>query len=155
VGQELPGVLLLQLNQPLVEVGEPLGEPQQLVVGHSVARFVGAADVQVEVRVDAAVLELGDEEVQPVELGRIEGAGVVAGGFDQALRGHAVQEVKPDAVDPVPGELLRQNWRGFLRGDRRHAGDVHSPDPKSAAARPHQVSALRPDETVLSGGRFE
>ena len=84
MGEELARILLLELYQARVEVRDPLGDPDERGVLNFVAALVHAADVQVEVGVDAIELELVDEIVQAIELLGIHRAGVIARTVDEA-----------------------------------------------------------------------
>ena len=82
--QKLLRVLLVEHLHLLVEVVHDLREAEILIVPHAVAFAVDASDVEVQVRVDAAFLQLGDEVVERVQLLRIELARVVPTPHKQA-----------------------------------------------------------------------
>ena len=72
VGEELFGELLLKLDHPVVEAACPLDRVVPAVlqlrgVFHAVGFHEPAVVEHVEIDVDAAFLQLGEEEVEPVE----------------------------------------------------------------------------------------
>ena len=58
VGQKVAGILLLQLDQTRVEESESLAPLDAREVLNAVAGFVGAAYIEVEIDIDAALVEL-------------------------------------------------------------------------------------------------
>ena len=124
---------------------------------HAVAFLVIAADVEVEVHVDAVLLQLGDQEVQPVELLGIEGAGIVFAAIGNAGGRPLVHEVQADDVDAITGQSPRPHGGVFFgrKLDRAGApvGEMDAPEADPFAIGLDEVAALDADEAVLSGGR--
>ena len=76
VREQLPRVFALQLDEPLVEIGHALAEAKQFKITHAVAGLVGAIDIQIQVRVDAARFQFKNKTVQPRQRLRIQRARV-------------------------------------------------------------------------------
>ena len=72
VCEKLLRILFLQLDQARVEQGKALAPSDLVEILRAVPGLVGAAHVEVQVRIDAALLEFGDFEIQAIELLRIE-----------------------------------------------------------------------------------
>ena len=83
VREQLPGIFALQLDEPLVEIGRALAEAKQFKITHAVAGLVGAIDIQVQVRVDAARFQFKNKTVQPLQRLRIQRARVRLLGDEQ------------------------------------------------------------------------
>ena len=86
MGQQILGVLLLEIDEARIEKREPLAPLDFVEVLHAVAGLIRPAHVQVEIDIDPALLEFGDLVVQAVELLGVERAAVVAGGIDDPAR---------------------------------------------------------------------
>ena len=159
VRQQLLRVFLFQLDEARVEERETLGPLDLVVVAHAVAGLVGAAHVEVQVDIDAALLELGDLEIQAVELLSIERAAVGACGIDDAARGGEIEKVQADDVDAEAGQGGGPHGGVFLgrQFDRPAApiGEVDAPEANALAVGFDEVAALDADEAVLAGRRIE
>ncbi len=101
--QQVEGVLFLQFDEAPVVQRQALSPLQARGIRHAVAFLVRTAHVEVQVHVDPVPLEFGDQEVQPVELLRIEGAGIVLAAVENAGGSPLVYEMQADNVDPVTG----------------------------------------------------
>jgi hypothetical protein len=155
VRQQVVGVLLLQLDDALVEEREALGPLQAVGIRHAIALFVRASDVEIEVHVDAVLLELGHQEVEPVELLRIEGAGIVLAAVGNAGGRPLVDEMQADNVDAVTRQGAGPHRRVFLGGkldrSRTPIGEVNAPESDTLPVGLHEVSALDANVAVLTG----
>ena len=77
------------------------------MVANAIACLVRASDVQVEVDVDAALFQFGDEEVLAIELLTIELAAVGTSAVDQASWSVEVEEVKASSPVNQPSSQRR------------------------------------------------
>ena len=153
--QQLPGELTLQFQQALVEEGHRLGKAQVFEILDAVAGLVGPTHVQVEVGVDAPLLELGDEEIQFVQLRRIQLARIVPVGRNQATGRDAIQHVKPDAVDAEAGQAPGKSGGVFFLRKAAGTGGVHAPNPETTSVRINQVPVSSRDVPVLARRGFQ
>ncbi len=159
VREQVVRIFLLQLDNALIVEREAL-DPiaiDLLGVVDAIAFLVIAADVEVEIHVDPVLLQLGDQEVEPVELLRIEGAGIVFAAVGNAGGRPFVYEVQPNDVDAIPRQSSRPHGRVLFGGklDRARApvGEMDAPEADPFAIGLDEVAALHADEAVLSGGR--
>ncbi len=120
---------------------------------------IDAADVQVEVRVDAVRLEPADEEIEPVDLRGVERPQVCLP--ETLRRGVAIHVMKAHAIDAELRKMRRDFFRLFVRrkiGRKRqiHAHEAHAPAtlrrvfiglPQMAVGREHR--AARAGGTVV------
>ena len=147
MGEQRFRVFLLQLDHAGVEVvGDGFGEAEAGGVLNAVGFLEGAGDVEVEVNVDAALFQLGDEEIEPVEAIRIEVAAVGKPRVDDAARRALIQVMNPHAVDAEERQVRRYRGGIFPGGQTGDKGEVHPPDAERLAVRAHDVSAGRPQE---------
>jgi len=113
---------------------------------------IGAGDVQIQVRINAALLELEDEIVEAVEPFRVQRPAIAR----EDARGRAVHVhvMEAYAIDPEfchPGrDLLRI---GMYR-EARAKGDIDT-DEALARAPGVEVAVLRRNEIAAPGGLFE
>jgi len=157
VGEKLLGVFAMEAGDVVVEILESLPQAEALVVGHSVPGPIDPADVEVEVAVDAALLEFGHEEVEAVELRGVEAAGGLAIGREEArpFAPVGVEEVEADAIDAESGDLFGHSGRvGFFR-EAGSAGEVHPPQPQPSSPPIYQVPALDADVAVFARRALE
>ena len=149
VREEVAGVVLLHGDHRGAVVVHAL-----VVVG--VALFlgartvgVGAGDVQVQVGVDAVFLQLGDEEIEPVELAGVERAAVLC--EDAAGRAEHVHVVKAHAVDAkfrhACGDLRSHGFVWKICSEAR----VHTEDAQALFAG-EKVAVLHMDESIAARG---
>jgi hypothetical protein len=159
MGEKLFGVLLLQLDQPRIVERQPFGPSNLVGVFDAVAHFVGPADVEVQVDIDAAFFEFCDPEIEPVELLGVERTRVVARGVDQPARRRQVEEVQPHAIDAEARQRRRPHRRVlFLRQHRGAAApirDVDSPQPQPLPGARHEMAAGDSREAMFSGWRVQ
>jgi len=136
IGQELPGIFLLQLDHPLVEdrgaLDGILPARLQLVgVPHAVGRLKEAIVQQVQVDVDTPLLEFGDEEAEAVEHLVAQVPRVALLVVDEIARPAAVDGMDSQHVHAVFGEPGRPHRGLLLRRDRGRTGDVGAEEPCS------------------------
>jgi len=151
VGQQIAGVLLLQLDHARLEVVQPLVVVRPLLAKRESLLVVQPPrHVQVQVRVDAVLLELVDEVVELLDPLRVDDRLVGALAPDRA-RVHVVHAHAVDAEAGEPGG----HALGLLA--LREAGveaEVGGPE----ADRPgvgHQAPLLRAHEAVFAGRLFQ
>ena len=126
VREQVAGVVALEgdhrgaeIVHALVEVGVPFFLRARAV-------GIGARDVQVQVGVDAVLLQFGDEKIEPVELPGVERAAVLC--EDAVGRAHHVHVVEAHAVD-AKLRHARSDLRGHvLVGEIRGEAGVHAED---------------------------
>ncbi len=124
--EQRPRVDLLRLDERRVEAIQQLRELEPLG-GHALEARVAAGDVQVDVRVDAVLGQLGDEEVEPIELRGIERVRFLNQEADR--RGRLVHEVKADQVDAEAPKVDRGARRHLVRGEAGGRGAVDAEEP--------------------------
>ena len=167
MAQQLPGVLLLQLDEPLVVHGVPLHAGGN---GAGVFQLVplqkGAGHDQVDVQVDALFLELGEEVVEAVQPLRVEqaaGAFVVvqqrrfpaAGPVSDAVADGGVGGVKADHVHAHAGKALSQLLRVLVARRVGARGDIKAQESGALTVFKEEMPVLDADEAVLPGGRVQ
>ena len=152
--QQVVGVLFLQLDDAFVVERNALRPLQAVGVRHTVAFLEDTPHVEVQVHVDAVLLELGDQEVQPVELLSIEGTGIVLAAVGNAGGSPLVQEMQADDVDAIAGQGGGPHGSIFFRRQFDRAGtpvgEMDAPKADAPAVGLDQVSALNADVAVLS-----
>ena len=133
MSQKLPRVLFLQLDQARVEERNGFREAELLGVLHVVAGLEGSSDVEIQIGVDAALFQLRDQIVEPVERAGVEVAAVGVARVDDSARRSPVEMVYADAVDAearqVCGHVRRLLFGRQARGER----EVDAPDAQPLA----------------------
>ena len=159
VREDLPRVVLLQLDQARVVERHPLRPADLVEVLHAVPGLVRPADVQVQIDVDPALLELGHEEVEAVELARVEAPAVTGARGDDPARGVEVDEVQAHHVHPVARECAGPHRDVFLRRQQDRAsapvGEMHPPEAEPSAVPPGQMAVPDAHEPVLARRRIQ
>ena len=122
-----------------------------------------ACDVEIDVHVDAALLELRYQVIEAFALRGVERAprrpAVVHDAHllrehGVALEVRAVEVVEAHAVDSEAREARGKALRLLVRGEVRRAGEVRRVE-LDAPFVVDEVAALHADAPVLAGGRFE
>src|SRR5262249_45237471 len=125
---------------------------------HAIAGLVRAADIEVEVGINSALLQLGDPEVETVELIFVERTRVVLGVVDDAARCGQIEEVQAHAVDAEARERRGPHRSVFFR--RKHhtaaapVGDVDAPESQALAVAGYEMSVGNVYESALAGWRI-
>ena len=156
------GVLLLQLDQPPVYHGVALQAGTGLSgVVQAVPLLEGPGYNEVDVQVDAMLLELAPEVVEPVQPIRVESAGSAAfivqqGGLPaggpaaRLVPDGGVGGVKADDIHPQAGEAGGQLVGGFMVWRVGAGGQVEPNKPGPCAIRKIEVAVLYGDVAVLA-----
>ena len=140
----------------------PLLAPRRLR-REPVPRVEFARTVEIEVHVDAALLELGDEEIETLEPLRVELEPRVAAdcrerapaaALHEVPVGWRVEDVQTHEVEPEPREPIRgpHGVRVHRAGGR--ADDVHAVEADFPGVG-HEALPLDPHEPVLPGRRVQ
>ncbi|WP_460185561.1 hypothetical protein [Thermopirellula anaerolimosa] len=151
MGEQIAGVLALVFDHPWFEVVQPF-----VVVGKPLNRRepFGRTElpryVKIEVRVDAVLLELEDEIVQPVQHLRIDGQFVGTFAPDVAV----VHVVHPHAVDAEGGQSRGQTFGFLLGGKAGLETKIGGPKPNETGVR-GEVAVLNADEAMLARRLFQ
>ena len=110
---------------------------------------VDPAHVEIKVRVNAILLELRNEVIEPVELSGIERLHILAP--DTAGRREIVHVMEADAIDAELRHARGDLFGVIVRGETRAKREIHAEDPEPAIACV-QVAIARGD-VALSAGR--
>ena len=162
VGQQLAGILLLQLDHAGLELPHRLVCPRQVLrVGKPVALIERPPHVKVHVHVDAALLESGDHIIQLLKLRGIEiplGLRVVGQDRLRGLRHEVhvprIHEMQAHTIDAEAGQPRRQLVRVLVFREIGRPRQIRRMEPD----RPHvrdEIPVLDSDEAVLAGRRIE
>ena len=153
-------ILLLQLDQRRIKLIGTLVHAAG--AGRDAVRHSQlACDVQIDVHVDAAFLELRNQVVLAVAAFGVELAARLAALVEDALllRQHeravgVVEVVEAHAVDAEAGETRGEALRLLVRGEVRGAGEVRRVELEAPLV-VDEVPALHADASVLPGGSGE
>ena len=164
MAQQLFGVFLLQFDQPPVHHGVALQAGAGLSgIIQAVPLLEGPGYNEIDVQVDAMLLELGPEIVEPVQPIRVESAGSAAfivqqgrlpagGPTSRFVPNGGVGCVKADDVHPQAGEAGGQLVGGFMVRGVGAGGQVKPNKPGPCAVLKIEVAVLYGDVAVLAGG---
>jgi len=142
VADQVARVLLLRRDVRLIDEVDALAETVHLfrLAG------IGTADMQVDVHVDAVLLELSDQPVELVELLRVQRLHVVV--EDALRRLGEIEVMQPDEVEAEFSEPTRHARRLLLGRHGMVVADVRAEQPHFAAAAVHDPLAVRPQMPV-------
>ena len=155
---DLGAKLLLQLDQAWVEVRVGACRRAQLLgLGHAVAGTEAAVGEDIEIDVDALLLEAVDQVVEPVHALGVELPRVVealalgeledVGGGPVAVELVEAHEVDAELGEP-PGDLLAV----AVRGEVGHAVEVGAPEARLGAVLEEHFAVAALQEAALAGG---
>src|ERR1700683_62159 len=155
MSQELLRILFLQFNHAAVEERGSLGTfPQQLCVLYAVSSLKGTPDQKIEVNIDAALFQLGDEEIFPVKLVCVETLCVLATAIDQPARRFKIKKLEAHAVHAKARERHRpKRCVLFGRNLSRTFAPVRDVDPPEANTLPvtgRQMAVLHLDKSMFA-----
>ncbi len=157
--QEFPGVLLLQFDQARVKKREALGPADSVVVLDTISGLVGTAYIEVEIEINAALLQFGNKEIQPIELLRVELAAIFSGSVDKPAGRGQVEEMKTNAIHAEPSQRCGPHRCVFLGRDHHRTlapvSEVDSPKPDALAIGLDKMAAPHADEAILAGGSLQ
>ena len=149
--EQLPGIVYLQLDEPLIEDRRGLrSPPQRLRVRHALRLLESPEVQQVQVDMDPPLLQRVDPVVQHVEL-----LGVQPLFRPRPLRRqeprHPIHMVKPHQVEPRRREGRDNLVHHFARHEHSVLGNVDAPEPSGRSVlevevpvRPHEQEPMRP-----------
>ena len=150
VGEQAARVLLLRFDEGGIETIEHLPHVEPLG-RRTVEAGIAARHVEVQVHVDPVARQLGDEEVEPIELGRVEPLAI--GGDEADRRRPLVHEVQPHDVHAQAPQVRRRAGGDLVSGKAGGGGAVDPEEPDTCAAAVDEVAVRRADEAARSGGR--
>ena len=163
MAEQLPGVFLLQLDEPCVVHGVALhagGDGAGVL--QTVALEKGPGHDQVDVQVDALFLELGKEIVEAIQTLGVEDAGgalviiqqrglPAAGPVAGSLSDGGVGRVEADHVHAHAGKARGQLLRVLVGRSVGAGGAVEAQEPGSLAVLKSKVALLHAHKAVAAG----
>ena len=162
MAKEFLGVLLLQLDQPPVYHGVALQAGAGLSgIIQAVPLLEGPGYNEINVQVDAMLLEPGAEIVEPVQPIRVKSAGSAAfivqqgrlpagGPASRFVPNGGIGGVKADDIHPQAGEAGGQLVGGFMVWRVGAGGQVEPNKPGPCAVREIEVAVLYGDVAMLA-----
>src|SRR5208337_4794196 len=111
--------------------------------------------MEIEVDVDAALLQLGDEIVKFLELARLKVQRVGRMPAKEGVAPRGVQSVHSHEIKAEFRQAVGDAGRGLRRRKVGFAGEVHAPEPLASGIRKPEMPVTDLDEAVLASRRVE
>ncbi|OPZ80453.1 MAG: hypothetical protein BWY77_01067 [bacterium ADurb.Bin431] len=151
MGEQLAGKLFIEGPEIAVEITDRLAViGDRICVGDSVTAVEGAADVQIDIQIDAILFQFRDKFVQSPQHDRIEMAGVGAAFEEAVVAPGIIHVVEADKIKTHLAQPRRQE-RCLVGGGKGPIGDAVGA-PETDAFSGHGKVALRVDADKSAGG---
>jgi len=155
VAEQFAGIVLLQFDHAWIENDAVLAVAQHLGLRQTVAGLELTTNVEIQVDINPAFFQFGDDSVEPVQLRLVEVLRIRRVPGKQCIAPRRVEPMETDQVEAKLGQPVREAWGDVHRRQAAFAREIDAPEPDALAVLETEVPVPHHQRAMLAGGRIE